>query len=361
VIQTLDDEQRELVGLAARIFAGRATAERVEKVEAGDERFDRDLWRELADAGLLGVGVPEAFGGLGFGVVATGLVCEQAGRVVAPIPLVSSSCAALLIAEVGSDDQRERWLPRLGDGTAVVAIAPPQAVRGARLDADRLTARLIGVAWAHVADALLVPIGDRVVLLDLRSPGVTAEAAVTTAREVALTLTLTEATVEPIGDDTAAASLLLRWRTLLAATQAGVTDGALRMTAEYTSTREQFGKPLSTFQSVALKAADGYLDTTAIQAAARQAAWLIDAGHDATLAVLTAAWWAAEGGQHCVHITQHLHGGMGADITYPVHRFFLWGKQIELLLGGASALLAELGDALAARPGAGEAVTVTRP
>ena len=94
-----------------------------------------------------------------------------------------------------------------------------------------------------------------------------------------------------------------------------------------------------------------------------QAAWLLDQGDGGTTdspqaaaAVLSAAWWAAEAGQHCVHITQHLHGGMGADITYPVHRFFLWGKQIELLLGGASALLAELGEALATAPDAGEAI-----
>ena len=72
--------------------------------------------------------------------------------------------------------------------------------------------------------------------------------------------------------------------------------------------------------------------------------------------MLTAAWWAAEAGQHAVHITQHLHGGMGADITYPVHRYFLWGKQIELLLGGASAMLAELGETLESHPEAGDAV-----
>ena len=93
--------------------------------------------------------------------------------------------------------------------------------------------------------------------------------------------------------------------------------------------REQFGKPLSTFQAVALKAADAYLDTTAIRRPpGRPRGRSTRRRRDAR--VLTAAWWAAEGGQHCVHLTQHLHGGMGADITYPVHRYFLWGKQIEL-------------------------------
>jgi 3-oxocholest-4-en-26-oyl-CoA dehydrogenase beta subunit len=150
----------------------------------------------------------------------------------------------------------------------------------------------------------------------------------------------------------------LREAAALAAVQAGVTDAALRLTASYTSEREQFGKPLSTFQAVALKAADAYLDATAIRATALQAAWALDNDPDPVLAVLTAAWWAAEAGQHCVHLTQHLHGGMGADVTYPVHRYFLWGKQIELRLGGASALLAALGDALDTRPDAGDALTL---
>jgi len=110
---------------------------------------------------------------------------------------------------------------------------------------------------------------------------------------------------------------------------------------------------------VALKAADGYVDARVIAAAALQAAWALDTGIDAMLPVLTAAWWAAEGGQHCVHITQHLHGGMGADVTYPVHRYFLWGTQTELLLGGGSRLLALLGDALAERSDAGDALVLS--
>jgi acyl-CoA dehydrogenase len=151
----------------------------------------------------------------------------------------------------------------------------------------------------------------------------------------------------------------------LAATAAGVTRAALTMTAKYTSEREQFDKPLSTFQGVALKAADAYVDTTAIRATALQAAWLLDRTEDGTTdsreaaaAVLSAAWWAAEAGQRCVHITQHLHGGMGADVTYPVHRFFLWGKQIELMVGGASALLAEIGDVVASDLPLGDEIVI---
>lgn len=353
---TLDETQEELRGLAAQIFAGRAGVERVEQVEATEEAFDRDLWRALADAGLLGVAIPESYGGLGFGSVELALVCEELGRVVAPVPFVATACAAQLIAHAGTSEQQQRWLPAVASGTAIIAVAPPQSVLGCHLDGDRLSGQLVGVAWVHVADLLLVPFGDAVVAIDPAADGVTASRGVTTAQEVALTLALDGVSCEPVGEPGSARWLHQHWLTALAALQAGVTDGALRMTATYTSAREQFGKPLSTFQAVALKAADAYLDTVAIQSAARQAAWQLDAAVDATLAVLTAAWWAAEGGQHCVHLTQHLHGGMGADVTYPVHRYFLWGKQIELLVGGASALLAELGDALAERPSAGDSI-----
>jgi acyl-CoA dehydrogenase len=357
---TLDDAQQELRGLAAKIFADHGAAERISGIENDADAFDRELWWELAAAGLLGTAIPEEYGGLGFGAIELGLVCEELGRVVAPVPLVATMCGARLLAEAGTDEQREEWLPLVAAGSAVIAIAPPQSVVEAGRDGDRLSAELVGVAWAHVADLLLIPVDDTVLAIDPTTDGVSAIKGWTTAREVCLTLELDHVVAEPIGKAGAAQQLRQQWLAALAATQAGVTSGALRLTAAYTSTREQFGKPLSTFQGVALKAADGYLDTTAIESCARQAAWWLDqpGDRDPTLAVLTAAWWAAEAGQHCVHLTQHLHGGMGADITYPVHRYFLWGKQIELLVGGASALRAELGDALADRPDAGEAIAV---
>src|SRR5204862_3130584 len=105
-----------------------------------------------------------------------------------------------------------------------------------------------------------------------------------------------------------------------------------------------------TFQGVAHKAADAYIDIEAMRVTLWQAAWLLSEGRDATNEVLVAKWWAAEGGQHVVHLVQHLHGGMGADVDYPVHRYFLWGKQLEDTLGGASATLARLGDVIAESP-----------
>jgi acyl-CoA dehydrogenase len=342
------------------VFARHGSPEQVTLAEESTEAFDRKLWSALAESGLLGVGLSEAAGGLGLGMTELALVCEELGKVVAPVPFVPTVLAGLVIAEHGTTEQKAHWLPGFADGSVTAAIAPLQSVVDAHFERDGavLTGHLVAVPWAHIADVVLVPVGDRLVMIDPASSGVAADRGVATSREIAPDLRIGGASSEPIGEAGVVKWLRERWLVLLAATAAGVTDAALRLTASYTSEREQFGKPLSTFQGVALKAADAYLDTTAIRASARQAAWKLDAGGDPQLEVLTAAWWAAEAGQHCVHLTQHLHGGMGADITYPVHRYFLWGKQIELMLGGASSLLAELGEALMTRPDAGDCVTL---
>lgn len=355
---SLTETQRDLIGLAADVFSRRAAVEQVTTAEATPDAFDHELWQELARTGLTGLVVPESDGGLGFGMVELALVCEQLGSAVAPVPLLPTACAALAIDARGSDEQRKSWLAGLADGTVKAAIAPSQSVLDLSLEDGKVTGQVTGVAWAHVADILLIPVGDEVIVVEPSGQEVGAQRGVTTAREIALDLHFSAAPYETLGGPGTAGWLRDRWLVALAATSAGVCDAAVKLTASYTSQREQFEKPLSTFQGVALKAADAYLDVTAIRAAARQAAWALAEGNDATLEVLTAAWWAAEAGQHCVHITQHLHGGMGADITYPVHRYFLWGKQIELLTGGASALLAELGDALEERPEAGDAVVL---
>lgn len=134
--------------------------------------------------------------------------------------------------------------------------------------------------------------------------------------------------------------------------QLGVCGQALKTTAEYTSQRIQFDRPLSTNQAVAVRAADAYLDTEAIRLTTRRAAWLLDAGREqeAESAVLVATWWASRGGLRVVHATQHLHGGIGADVDYPIHRYFLWGRQLCFTLGGADATAAELGDVLGSAP-----------
>ncbi len=369
---TFTEEQDAVSGLAEQIFEGHATAERVKEVERSEERFDRELWRALADAGLLAIAVPEEHGGSGLGLVELCLVLEQQGRRVAPVPLWPTLVlSALAIAEFGTPEQEQAWLPGVASGDVVLTAAlsepgvndalTPQVTATRDGGSWRLDGHKPSVPAAHVADRVLVPAstgddGLGVFLVDPAGPGIERTVAATTDRSKVAHLAFAGAPGERLGgDDDADGRRVTAWmldRALvgLCATQVGVAEAALHMAADYTSERQQFGRPLSTFQGVALKAADAYIDTEALRVTLWQAAWRLTAGIDATREVLVAKWWAAEGGQRVVHITQHLHGGMGADIDYPVHRYFLWGKQIEDTLGGASAQLARLGQALAEAP-----------
>jgi 3-oxocholest-4-en-26-oyl-CoA dehydrogenase beta subunit len=141
---------------------------------------------------------------------------------------------------------------------------------------------------------------------------------------------------------------------LLSATALGVVEGALALTARHVTEREQFGSPIGTFQAVAHRCADAYIDTEAIRLTTWQAAWRLDAGLPADDALDVAAFWVTEGGQRVVHAAQHLHGGIGVDVDYPVHRFFQWAKVLELLVGGTTGALLRLGSSLSVAS-AGEA------
>jgi acyl-CoA dehydrogenase len=363
----LSEEQQAIRDLSAQIFQGRATPERVRVIERTEERIDRELWSELARANLLGIALPEDVGGSGLGLVELALLLEEQGRRVAPVPLLATVVmGALPFAEFGTAEQRTRWLPGVIAGEVVLTAAlaemgdgdpsrpsttAVQAGDGWRLDGLRMS-----VPAAHVAARILVPArhssGVGVFVVDPSADGVQLQRAETTNREIHSHLVLDGAPAEALGDPQAGETMI-KWmveRAIvgIAALQVGVAEDALRQAAQYTSERVQFGRQLSTFQGAAIKAADGYIDCEAMRVTMWQAAWRLSAGYDATAEVEVAKWWAAEGGQRVVHATQHLHGGLGADVEYPVHRYFLWGKQLEDMLGGAGYHLARLGRHLAA-------------
>ncbi|WP_138898987.1 acyl-CoA dehydrogenase family protein, partial [Streptomyces chryseus] len=144
----------------------------------------------------------------------------------------------------------------------------------------------------------------------------------------------------PVG---AYAFVLAVSRVAFAGLQAGVCAGSLARAVAHTAQREQFGRPLSANQGVLLRAADAYMDTEAIRVTAYEAAWRHDERLPFATHALTAAWWASEAGQRVVHAGQHLHGGAGADLEHPVHRHFLWGRQLDSHLGSGGEVLEELG------------------
>jgi 3-oxocholest-4-en-26-oyl-CoA dehydrogenase beta subunit len=371
---TFDEEQTAIAEAAAGIFAGLVTPERVQEVEAGEDRVDRQLWAQLAKADLLSLVVPTEYGGGGYGMVELALVLEAQGRSVAPVPLWATAALGVMpMAEFGSTRLKEELLSGVGAGDTVLTaaltdVAGDVAVGGTGRASVRaqgtaegvvLSGTAFAVPYAHVADRVLIPAvlddGVVVAVVDPRSPGVRIERAVTTNREIHPHLHFQDVPVSAddllAGGDPARGSSVVMWMlqrawTGLCALQVGVTEAAVAQTAAYLNTREQFGRPLSTFQGTMLRAADAAIDTESIRVTMWQAAWRLDHGLDAELAVCVASWFASEAGQRAVFATQHLHGGMGADISYPIHRYFLWGKQIELVLGPPSSQLARLGKDL---------------
>ena len=146
---------------------------------------------------------------------------------------------------------------------------------------------------------------------------------------------------------------MLAWMRLratagLCSMAAGVCDAALALTSEYVKSRKQFDQSIAMFQAVGHRAADAYIDAEAVRLTAQQAAWRIAEGRPADSQVAIAKFFAAEAGSRVLLAAQHLHGGVGVDRDYALHRYYVYGKQLELALGGATAHLRSLGRMLAA-------------
>ncbi len=372
------EEQQAVRALASQIFSDHATHERLLELERSGEWFDMELWSLLADANLTSVAVPEAQGGGGLGILELCVVLEEQGRRVAPVPLFATAVlGGLPIAEFGDAEQQARWLRPVVEEGAVLSAALLE-LGGGDPARPRLTARREGDAWRldgekecvpalELARAVLVPArcadGVGVFIVDPRAQGVRVERQLLTHGEPEGRLLLEGARVSEealLGDPTSGAEivawLLERAQLGLAALQLGVAQGALQDTAAYVATRKQFGRPIASFQGVALRAADAFIDVEAMRAVLLEAAWRLSEGRPAAAEVAAAKWWASMAGHRVVHTAQHLHGGIGSDIEYPIHRYFYWSKQNGLLFGGANQQAARIGAELVAqsRMAAGE-------
>jgi 3-oxocholest-4-en-26-oyl-CoA dehydrogenase beta subunit len=363
--------QRELRELARKILEEQATPDRLREIERDELYFDRDLWAALARANLLGVAVPAAYGGMGQGFAELAVLVEECGRAVAPVPAIPTLVgAALPIARFGSAAQRERWLTRVAAGEAILScgIAEPAAgdplaptTRALRDGAGwRLSGSKLGVAFGAQAERVVVSAaadaGAGLFLVDPGGAGARREDLISTAYEPQVLLGLDGARVSaedvlvaPGADGDAA----VRWtvervQASLAAMQLGVCDRALRMTAAYTATREQFGRKIATFQAVGQRAANAYIDVECLRLVVQHATWLLGEERPASEEVSVAKIWAGDTGHRVSFAAQHLHGGMGVDVDYPLHRYCLWAKQLELTLGSSIDEIDRLGARLAA-------------
>jgi alkylation response protein AidB-like acyl-CoA dehydrogenase len=325
------------------VLAARCSPEQLAAVEESASRFDDALWSSLASSGLTSVVVPEADGGAGLGLAELCLLAEVAGRRCAAVPLVDTGVASLALAEAGAAAQ----LARVVAG-AVLAVAPDLTggLPSVTAAGAALTGSVAQVPWAPMAAAIVLPALDADGSLGLwlvETAAATLEPLVLTDHVPAADLVLDGAPALRLGGAAAVQALAHRLRLGLAAQLLGLADEGVRDAASYLSGREQFGRPLATFQATTQQLGDAYCDVQAVRATLEQAVWALDhAPAEVGRSVAAATWWAADASQRVQHAVQHLHGGIGADTTYPVHRRLLRTMSAVARLGGASRQLEPL-------------------
>lgn len=367
---TFSEDQIAIGTIARDLFDHAATPDRLTELEARDVRHDPELWKALADADLLGIALPESVDGSGRGFLDLAILMSEVGWSVAPVPAYATLVlGADTIARHGSAEQVQRHLTDVVTGTRILTAGLTEPGRSDRA-APVTTARRDGSGWrldgvkdlvpaAQVADAVVVPAiidgGDvGLFVVDVRTDGVNVAPVPTTGAQPHADVTFDGVLVpdeDRLGASGDGAVMVrdLHDRALVAlcALQVGVTERALKMAATYTSQREQFGRPIGSFQAIQQRMADAFIDTEAIRWTTWHAAWLISEGRSARREASIAKFWAAEAGMRVLATAQQVHGGIGIDLSYPLFRYFLWAKHNELALGSASAHLAVLGNAYA--------------
>ncbi len=347
--------------LAAQIFAGEVTDKRV-AAASEDRAFDDSLWAVLVASGLLGVGVSEDRGGIGGAAVEMCQVLVHFGRSIASVPLDTTLCAVACLDRWEADATLVAGIVAGAHQVTIAAESPagsswltPQARATMNGDTWTLTGWFPNVVGLVDSQHVLVPAhtedGPATFLVDLADPSASIETVAITSNRPAGHLTLDAATqVVRVGDGDTNQWTWERLALASSAVMLGVADEAVRRAALYVSERHQFGRPLSSFQSTAHRVVDASIDVRAIESTLWKAAWHTDFDDDqteTTAALHVARWWAAEAGQRAAHAVQHVHGGIGADTSYPIHRYFLWAKQLELSLGAPGHHLEALGDVIA--------------
>jgi alkylation response protein AidB-like acyl-CoA dehydrogenase len=361
---TTTEAAQDLGGLVDTIVDAVCTPQHQRELDGLEQRFDRTLWGKLVESDILTSAAPAALGGDGFGVLEQVAILVALGHQLAAVPYLESVVlGAGALARFGSEDLQQAWGAPAVRGEKILTVAldgemgegPVQAVSAGA--GYRLTGTRTQVAFGPVADAFLVPAetdsGAAVFLVAASDPGVTVTALQTTGRGSVGHLALDGTQVDAgriVGDGVVTAWLDTLMTLGRSAFQLGVLERGLQMTAEYARTREQFDRPIGSFQAVGQRLADGYIDVKGLRLTLTQAAWRVSEDMPAEIDVASAAFWAADAGHRVAHSIVHIHGGVGVDTDHPVHRYFLAAKEIEFALRGATGQLRRIGRELAETP-----------
>ncbi|MFE5289428.1 acyl-CoA dehydrogenase family protein [Nocardia sp. NPDC056611] len=368
---TLTEAQQDLARLTAEVTGKLVTADRLRELDKNTDadgnrtvRFDAGLWGSLAETGVLAAALPESVGGSDFGVLEQTAILREIGKSVAPVPyLWSIVLGAGALAQFGSAAQRE-LAAQAATGEVILTAAlseernwePAKPVTTAIAgDGWQLTGLKTTVPFARQAARILVSAtvdgAPAVFLVDPSHASVRVEDQIVTDRSPEAEVEFAGTPAELVGTLEQGGEILTwlleRAWLGLAATQLGVVEKGLELVADYAREREQFNRKIGSFQAVAQRLADGYIDVQGVRLAVQQAAWRIAEGLPATAEVHTAKFWAAEAGHRVAHTVVHVHGGVGIDRDHIVNQYFTAAKHNEFALGGATDHLRALGSLLA--------------
>lgn len=351
----LSDDQLALRDAARDLLDAKASSERVRKiVDAAHGQntrgYDAELWQAMVDQGWLGVDMPDAHGGLGLGFVEAAVLLEQVGAHVAPAPFLQQLVALWALAQSPSGEQ---WVGPLVAGEAVATIA----WRAVDADGDRVSGRTEPAVFAPSADVAVVRSADGLFAVDVSREGrPRREPAMDRTREVGW-LAFDATPAVRLGGPEQAASFLDRGAVAHAAEMLGGAQRVLDMAVAYAGEREQFGRPIGSFQAVKHRCADMLVDVEGMRSAAYWAAWCIAAGHaDAPIAASTAKTWCSDAAKRVMASGLQVHGGIGFTWEHDVHLYLKRSQLDQVSFGDATFHRSRLADLLRLRIEAGESV-----
>ncbi|NLE78700.1 MAG: acyl-CoA/acyl-ACP dehydrogenase [Rhodococcus sp.] len=305
------------------------------------------LWAAFADADLLTLALPERLGGEGLSVTDVGALLTEVGRKAAEVPaLATLGFGVLPIVALGDERQQDALLGGVAEGrTFTAALAEPGAqfpespstVATQSGGGFAVTGRSVAVPFADKAHRILVPTDAGVVLADPNADGVTLTPTPSSSGAPEFSVTFADAPGELLAAGPDAVATLYRIALAsIGAVADGLLSGATALAAEHLATRHQFGKPLASFQAVAQQIADVYVTSRTLHVSALAASWRVSQGLDAGDDLDVMAYWIATEIPAAMQVLHHLHGGLGVDVTYPLHRYYSTAKDLARLVGGAA-------------------------
>jgi alkylation response protein AidB-like acyl-CoA dehydrogenase len=354
---TFGETQQAVARVAAHVLdQGQPAAE-------PGEPYDSALWKELGQAGLLSLALPAWLGGDGLSVLDTAVLLTEVGRRAVPVPaLATLGLGVLPVVRWGDRDLQQALLGGVATGNTVLTAAvrepsdpmPSAPATTAWLSGGSGTVSgvKVGVPYGAAADRILVPAsiasgGTGVVIVDPSADGVTLRATPSSAGQPEYTLRLDEAPIAHVLGAEAGGRVVADLYQLAVASACSLADGALAaalaLTTAHVGSREQFGRPLAAFQAVAQQIADVYIVSRTLHLAALSACWRLETGRWAGGDLDVAAYWLASRGPQALRACHHLHGGIGMDVTYPLHRYSSLVRDLVRFVGGADYRLDRLG------------------